>query len=143
MGVVFVKQILDCQCHVHSTERGDGKETSHVPTTVVIISLTLLLVNTIKQSAKFLDSLLPSATLIKHCQCTIAFNQNKITLHTVHIKYRISAHKYFRMMCFEFCNWYFYFAYVVTLRCYHNYYKCNILLQTPSLCIATSTILIF
>jgi hypothetical protein len=52
----------------------DGKETSHVATTILVISCALLLQNTIQESAKFLDSLLPSAMLTKHRQCTLSFN---------------------------------------------------------------------
>ena len=52
----------------------DGKETSHIPTTFLVISSALLLVDTIQQSAKFLDSPLPSATSIKHHQCTLSYS---------------------------------------------------------------------
>jgi len=43
----------------------------------------------------------------------------------------------------NFVRWYFYFAYVVTFKRYHNYSNCNFLLQVLSLCIVNSAILIF
>ena len=52
----------------------DGKETSHVLSTFLVISSALLLVDTTQQSAKYLDSLLPPAMLIKHCKCKLSFN---------------------------------------------------------------------
>jgi hypothetical protein len=73
MGVVFVKKNsgLRVPCAQYCA---DGKETSHIPTTFLVISYALLLVNTMQQSAKFLDSLLPSATSIKHRQRTLSFS---------------------------------------------------------------------